>query len=124
MKTRSGFVSNSSSSSFIIKNLSKKTKTLRDFVMENSYLIELYNKRYSWHNYTLKQVLDSIGKPGRSVEDYLQEFPPNTEIHISFGDHDRTAIGEVYDYILRDGSKKDNKKWYWRCTECRGAIYT
>ena len=39
MKTRIGYISNSSSTSFIIRNISNKHKTLVDFVKENPELI-------------------------------------------------------------------------------------
>ena len=39
MKIRKGFVSNSSSTAFMITNLTNKEKTLVDFVEENPQLI-------------------------------------------------------------------------------------
>ena len=44
MKTRQGFISNSSSSSFIIRNNSDKELTIVDFVKENPQLIEQFKK--------------------------------------------------------------------------------
>ena len=44
MKIRNGFVSNSSSTSFTIVNISDKSKTIVDFVKETPHLIEEYIK--------------------------------------------------------------------------------
>ena len=49
MKTRNGFVSNSSSTAFIITNRTKEKKTLVDFVMENPQLIREFREQYDWN---------------------------------------------------------------------------
>ena len=46
MKLRQGFVSNSSSCSFLITNTSDKTLTLADFVKENPQIIKEYLDEY------------------------------------------------------------------------------
>ena len=50
MKIRNGFVSNSSSSSFIIINKSNKKLTLVDFVKENPQIVEEWNKYYDYND--------------------------------------------------------------------------
>jgi len=49
MKFKIGFVTNSSSTAFIIVNTSNESKTLVDFVLENPQLIEQFKNEYSWH---------------------------------------------------------------------------
>jgi len=43
MKVRSGFVTNSSTSNFIICNLSQEEKTVKDFILENPALVQKFN---------------------------------------------------------------------------------
>jgi len=103
MKTRNGFVSNSSSTSFIVTNKSDVQKTLVDFVKENPQLVEQYNSEYSGE-YTLEELISDAEK--------LDEvFAPNDHRYLTFGDEDGNAIGAVYDYILRDGGESESFKW-------------
>ena len=118
MKTRIGFVSNSSSSSFIITNKTKRVLTLVDFVRENPQFIEYYIKQYREGDdnsgYTQKKLLESAEKTDI-------EFAPKEKKHCTFGDEDYTLIGCVFDYILRDGGS--SKSFKWRLVECRGEKY-
>jgi len=106
MKTRNGFVSNSSSSSFIIRNKSQTRLTLKDFVLENQHLIEKFNKEYNY-NYTLKEVLKSCEDP--MYKDYI--WTRRSKKIVGFGDDHNTSIGQIFDYILRDGGH--SKNWTW-----------
>ena len=112
MKIRQGFVSNSSSTAFMIKNTSKNTKTIVDFVKENPQLVEEFVARYDWHKYTQEDLLASaeqemLGKRGKNMT-----FDPGEEKYCVFGDEDGTVIGNVFDYILRDGG--ESKSFNWR----------
>ena len=97
MKIRKGFVSNSSSTAFIITNLTDEEKTLIDFVTETPWLIKDYMKKYSVEeNDGYSQGLLTV-----SAEENNIIFKPHEERLCHFGDEDGTLIGRVYDYILR-----------------------
>jgi hypothetical protein len=95
MKIRNGFVSNSSSTAFIITNLTNEEKNLVDFVNETPHLIEEFNSYYQY-KYTQEELL-------KSAEENNIYFSPNEQKDVVFGDEDGTLIGQIYDYILRDG---------------------
>jgi len=103
MKIRNGFVSNSSSSSFIIKNKTSKNLTLVDFVEENPQLVDEWNKYYNYNN-TFDELL-------KSAKANNFTFNANSSEEYVFGDEDGTLIGRIFDYILRDGGDSDSFKW-------------
>lgn len=103
MKIRKGFVSNSSSSSFIITNKSDTDKSLVDFVIENPQLIRQWNVEYRYDD-SQDDLIDSAEK-----NNFI--FPANSSKEYVFGDEDQTIIGRVFDYILRDGGESENFKW-------------
>jgi hypothetical protein len=108
MKRREGFVTNSSSTSYIITNTSKEPKTLSDFVRENPHLIVQFVEEYDYHKgdprYTQEELL-------KSAEENDRVFEPGEKRECQFGDEDGTLIGQVFDYILRDGGKSKSFKW-------------
>lgn len=103
MKSRLGFVSNSSSTSFIIRNKSDRDLSLVDFVKENPQLIQEWNSQYSYDETQEKLI--------RSAEMHDFIFPSNSSYDYTFGDEDGTLIGRVFDYILRDGGVSENFEW-------------
>jgi hypothetical protein len=107
MKTRNGFVSNSSSTSFLITNKTKKSLPLSEFVKENPQLIEQFCGRYSWHSddrrYTQESLIKSAKEEGIMIS-------PGQNVY-TFGDEQGTLIGEVFDYILRDGGESNRFEW-------------
>lgn len=108
MKIRNDFVTNSSSSSFIITNKNKNDLTLKDFIIENPQLIEDFKNCYCWYNddsdYTQEKLI-------KSAEREKITLPGNTRDIYTFGDEDGTLVGYVLDYILRNGGESENFKW-------------
>ena len=103
MKIRFGFVSNSSSTMFLIKNRTNKRKSLIDFVLENPQLIKQYRKKYGT-SYTQARLLYSA----QNNNFYIKA---HEEKECVFGDSDGTIIGEVFDYILREGGMSESFEW-------------
>lgn len=108
MKIRLDFVTNSSSSSFIITNKSNEHKTLVDFVVENPELIVEFVTTYDWYlkdpDFTQENLINS-------ADHNCIYFNPNENKRCIFGDEDGTLIGRIFDYILRNGGESENFKW-------------
>lgn len=111
MKIRNGFVSNSSSTSFILYNKTKDVLPLTEFVAENEHLVDRYAEQYSF-------TLEDKSAEGRAA--ILAQMLENAKTESAlqpgwnrfvFGDEDGTMLGRVYDYILRDGGKSDRFTW-------------
>ena len=106
MKKRHGFVSNSSSTAFIITNKTNRTLTLIDFVKENSQLLEEYQKEYNWE----RTPNININKMIKNAIKRKELFKPGDN-YVIYGDGDGDLLGRVYDYILRDGGKSLRFRW-------------
>lgn len=112
MKLRQGFVSNSSSTAFIIVNKSEETKTVLDFARDNLYLLEQFKKEYSCENdddLTAEKFL-------ASAAEREETWQPGEGMYIVFGDEQQIqCIGRVFDYALRHGGSSED--WSWRFEE-------
>ena len=105
MRTKIDFVTNSSSTAFIIWNNSNRELTLVDFVKENPQLLEEFKDRYMHdeEKFTQKNLI-------QSAKDNNEILKPESN-YVVFGDEQDTLIGEVFDYILRDGGSSKNFTW-------------
>jgi len=106
MKVRSGFVSNSSSCSFVIVNATGEELQLADFVKENVHLLEMYRREYDqedeerYADFALIQEAESWDYP----------LVPGAN-DCEFGDENGSGLETVFDYILRDGGSSERFEW-------------
>jgi len=103
MKARMGFVSNSSSTSFTVTNLTDKPKTIFDFANELHFMVDAFN---SLHHTVEK---DSFLNAAINYKKY--QWGPHQSLYVTFGDEDGNDMGVVFDYMLREGGKTASFEW-------------
>jgi hypothetical protein len=112
MKFKIGFVTNSSSTGFIIYNNTDKLLTIADFVVENPQLIEEFVDQYNVDEteYTQEKLIHSAIMLMRNEDKSEWLLKPGAN-PVVFGDEQGTLIGKVFDYILRDSGSSERFSW-------------
>ena len=105
LKIRSGFVANSSSSSFIIHNHGEDI-SLAEFVVLAKHEILESMEFYEWEHH-FDEVIESAAQRREVIESGEHEY--------AFGDEDGDLVGAILDYALRDGG--DVGRVAWRFSE-------
>ena len=109
MKVKTDFITNSSSTAYIIVNTTEKLLDLVQFVKENPDLIEKFLKTYDYYSdeperFNQEKLIES------AMENNI-EFQPGEAKYCSFGDEERTLVGHVFDYMLREGGTSESFSW-------------
>ena len=94
-----------------------------DFVKENPQLIEEFKQQYEWYKdnpqFTQENLiksaqarLDDKYNRDATTDKSIYIIPPDRRWSLIFGDEHGDLIGQVFDYILREGGDSKNFSWH------------
>ena len=114
MKIRIGFVTNSSSSSFVIVNKTSKSKRLVDFVTENMKLIQKLVKDNDLESYITEGDDSTNPTPSLTLEEKIMEdtrmndriFQPGRPSIMNVSSEDDSLIDLILYHLSGDGKSK------------------
>ncbi len=121
MKIRMGFISNSSSCSFIIDNHTGQPRTLVDFLRDNPEIFQQYLKEFEddikhmgmdWGGHAVDGLtVESLWK---SAAEYSQIIFPGRN-YLTF--EDDAGLAEYVLHSMLSEMKSSNKNWSWEFHE-------
>jgi hypothetical protein len=109
MKTRRGFVSNSSSTIYSVTNLTDETLTIVDLAQETVEMgiVEDFIADYGTFSTPLTRegMITSAENRLADREEENTWVAKETKPFMQFGDEDGDTMGHIYDYMLRNGHR-------------------